>query len=349
MADPYLSEVLYKGNKSVDFVEIATDPGFDASGTQVVIYNANGTVRSTNDLGTSTGTSGGKDIYVVDDGTGTFTGLHKLGGVALVKDGVVLSFSSFDDGSPITATEGPASGATSVQIGQAGTGESLETTDGGGTFGVQTSPSSGSVPCFTPGTLIDTPFGLRKIETLQAGDMILTRDNGPQPLRWIGQKTVTGEFARTQALQPVRIRAHSFGTGFPKTDLLVSPNHRILVHDGLCNLLFDTSEILIAAKFLQNGHSITQDNPAAELTYIHMLFDRHEVVSSNGLDTESFHPGQIGLDGFNAAVRNEVLTLFPALRSTHYGPTARRDLRRFEGAILRDALARPTQFTTSIA
>ncbi|MFT4715314.1 MAG: hypothetical protein ACI861_000062 [Paracoccaceae bacterium] len=349
MADPYLSEVLYLGSKAVDFIEIAVDPGSDVSGIQVVIYKPDGTIRSINTLGTSTGTSGGKDIYVVDNGTGSFTGLSKTGGVAIIKDGVVISFSSFDDGSPITATEGDASGETSVQIGQAGAGESLETTDDGGSYATQTTPTSGAVPCFTPGTLIATPAGLRKVETLKPGDMVLTKDNGPKPLRWIGQKVITGDFARARDLQPVRIKAHAFGAGFPHADLLVSPNHRILVQDGFCNLLFDTTEVLIAAKFLLNDHSISQDSPKTDFTYVHLLFDQHEVVCSNGLDTESFHPGKIGLDAFDKATAHEVLTLFPHLRSGDYGPTARLDLRRYEGAILSEALAQPRKFLESHA
>ncbi len=123
----------------------------------VIIYNPDGTVRSTNTLGAVVNTIAGKDVYVIDTATsGTFDGLHKLGAVALVSNGAVLSFVSFDDGSPVTAIEGPADGLTSTQIGQAGAGESLETTDGGATYVTQTSPNSGTVPCF--GNLCKFPF-----------------------------------------------------------------------------------------------------------------------------------------------------------------------------------------------
>lgn len=107
----YISEVKYLGGASVDFIEVAVTAGTDVSNIQVIVYNASGTVRSTNSLGTLVSTLDGKDVYVIDKTTSaTFTGLHKFGGVALVDNGTVDSFISFNDGSPITATAGPANG-----------------------------------------------------------------------------------------------------------------------------------------------------------------------------------------------------------------------------------------------
>ncbi|MFT4743447.1 MAG: hypothetical protein ACI91Z_001422 [Yoonia sp.] len=103
MPDPYVSEVKYQGGPSLDFVEIAVDAGTDVSSIFVTIYNPDGSVRSVNALGTSVGTQFGQDIYVIDTATsGTFNGLHKFGGVALEQDGTLVSFISFDNGSPIT-------------------------------------------------------------------------------------------------------------------------------------------------------------------------------------------------------------------------------------------------------
>ena len=98
MADPYLSEIKYLGAGTQDFVEIALDEGDDPSGITVVIYKSNGTVRSTNTLGSPETTEHGKDIYVLDETTSsTFSGLNKTYAVALVQDGTVLSFVSFSD------------------------------------------------------------------------------------------------------------------------------------------------------------------------------------------------------------------------------------------------------------
>ena len=145
----YISEVKYLGGASVDFIEVAVTAGTDVSNIQVIVYNASGTVRSTNSLGTLVSTLDGKDVYVIDKTTSaTFTGLHIFGGVALVDNGTVDSFISFDYGSPITATAGPANGLTSTQIGSAGSGSSLETNVDGGSYTLQNSPNSGTIPCF---------------------------------------------------------------------------------------------------------------------------------------------------------------------------------------------------------
>ncbi len=336
MADPYLSEIKYLGGPSKDFVEVAVTTGTDVSNVTVVIYNPDGTIRSTNTLGAVVNTIAGKDVYVIDTATsGTFDGLHKLGAVALVSNGTVLSFVSFDDGSPVTATEGPASGLTSIQIGQAGAGESLETTDGGATYVTQPSPNGGTVPCFVTGTLILTATGERPVETLEAGDLVVTRDNGLQPLRWVGRKEIAAVSDMQDNYYPVCIPAHSFGAGKPAQDLYVSPRHRIMVADYHCDLLFGTPEVLTAAKHLVGSNAFLSDRTSG-FAYFHLLFDQHQIVYSSGLPTESFHPGHIGLEAFDAPVREELFALFPDLRiaPNAYDKIARLEIRRFEAELL---------------
>lgn len=100
-----------------------------------------------------------------------------------------------------------------------------------------------SVPCFVAGTLIRTPDGDVPVETLHPGDLVLTMDDGPQPLRWTGSRTVPAR----GGLAPICIRAGTFGD---HGKLLISPQHRILVRDSLAELLFGRSEVLVAAKIL---------------------------------------------------------------------------------------------------
>lgn len=338
MAEPYISEVKYLGGAGQDFIEVAVDVGTDVSNIEIAAYRANGTVRTVSSLGTKVATVGGKDIYVVDKATSaTFLGLGKTGGVALVDDGTVVSFVSFDDNaSTITATNGPAAGSTSTDIGEAGNGESLETTDGGASYSTQTSPTKGTIPCFLGGTLIDTEFGERPIETLSVGDQVVTSDRGLQPIRWIGEKKIDGKTASSIDVRPICIKANSFGAGLPHTDLFLSPNHRVLIRDYKCQLLFAETEVLSAVKFLTDRTGIFRDTPKSGFSYYHILFDQHEVLMSNGMATESFHPGQIGLDGFGSETGHEILCLFPELRYSlsSYGQTVRRDLRRFEADVL---------------
>ena len=96
-------------------------------------------------------------------------------------------------------------------------------------------------------------------------------------------------------------------------------------------LLFDQSEVMIPAKHLINGKTITREE-RPEVTYFHMMFDQHEVVYAENAPSESFHPGHQGLAALNDAARHELFTLFPELRSApeSYGQTARMVLRGYE-------------------
>ncbi|MGR3621128.1 Hint domain-containing protein [Pseudophaeobacter sp.] len=189
--------------------------------------------------------------------------------------------------------------------------------------------NASSIPCFVAGTLIQTPDGEVPVEDLQLGDMVMTRDDGPQPLRWIGSRSVAaeGDFA------PILIRAGSLGQ---HRDLRVSPQHRVLLRDAYAELFFGEGEVLVAAKDLINGHSICRCI-GGEVTYVHLLFDRHQVIYSEGLATESFLPGPQTNGLFEQAVLQEIYALFPELdpeTGLGYGPAARPALKAYEGQLL---------------
>lgn len=203
-------------------------------------------------------------------------------------------------------------------------------------------PGSGGVICFTPGTVITTPLGPRLIQTLRPGDRIMTRDNGAQQVLWTGHRRITG--ARLHAmphLRPIRFRPNALGKGRPDRDLLVSPQHRMLVQGPAAQALFNCREVLVAAEHLINDHSITVDGSLREVTYIHILLDRHNVIWANGLETESFHPANTTLDMIDERQRAGLLRLFPSLADNphDYGDFARRNLSASEAAILRHDMA----------
>ena len=88
--------------------------------------------------------------------------------------------------------------------------------------------------------------------------------------------------------------------------------------------MFGTDEVLVAAKqlLLVEGIDIAQDLDG--VTYVHLLFDDHQVVWSNGAETESLHPGRNALDMAGEAAREEILALFPELRDGSFArPSAR--------------------------
>ena len=201
---------------------------------------------------------------------------------------------------------------------------------------------TGGMICFTPDTCLATQVGPRRIQTLQQGDRVLTRDNGPQEVLWVGYRRMTGARLHVMPhLRPIRFRAGAMGRGRPDMDLLVSPQHRMLVTGAAAQALFNTPEVLVAAENLVNDHSITVDHTVREVIYIHVLLGQHNVIWANGLETESFHPSNAALDTIEAGQRDTLFRVFPGLaRDTQsYGDYARRNLSASEAAILRHDLA----------
>lgn len=156
-------------------------------------------------------------------------------------------------------------------------------------------------PCFTTGTHIKTPCGNVRIEDLEIGDLVTTKDNGPQPIRWIGKRKISGrgEFA------PILFKAGAIGNTH---DLRVSPQHRMLLQGWRAELFFGENEVLCAANMLLNDSTILKD-PCEQVEYIHLMFDQHEVIYAEGALTESFLVGEY-LCGDGSALEAEIKALF---------------------------------------
>jgi hypothetical protein len=199
----------------------------------------------------------------------------------------------------------------------------LDFEDAGNAFDITTV----TFPCFTRGTMIETANGLRAVEALNVGDMILTADNGMQPIRWIGsRKLPAAALALNEKIRPVRIRQNALGANIPSQDLLVSPQHRILVKSRIAQKMFNTDEVLVAAKHLCQieGIDIAEDVQGVE--YFHILFDCHELVMSNGAQTESLYTGAEALKSVSQAARDEIFEIFPELQDRNYSPVSARYL-----------------------
>lgn len=190
-----------------------------------------------------------------------------------------------------------------------------------------------TVPCFAKGTRILTATGEVAVEDLRTGDRVVTRDNGLQPLRWVGSRRVAAQ----GVLTPVRIAAGTFGD---HETLVVSQQHRILVRGARAQLAMGTDEVLVKARHLLDDGCVILDRTMPEVTYFHLMFDQHEIVWSNGLQSESFHPGAQALESMDEDAREEVLTIFPELRingTSSYGPLARPALKEPEARALLSA------------
>lgn len=187
-------------------------------------------------------------------------------------------------------------------------------------------------PCFVAGTLITTPDGETRVETLKVGDRVKTMDSGVQPVRWIGCTTVDaqGKFA------PIVFPKGSIGN---LETLKVSPQHRMLISGWKAELFFGQSEVLVPAKHLVDGQVIVQQ-ASNTVAYYHILFDQHEIIFANGAQCESFYPGdQILLQ--DRAVYHELSELFPELASPkgrQTQKTARATLRGQDARILASAV-----------
>ncbi|MCP4819724.1 MAG: Hint domain-containing protein [Shimia sp.] len=185
------------------------------------------------------------------------------------------------------------------------------------------------VPCFVLGTEIVTHKGMVPVEQLKLGDLVLTMDHGYQPVRWIGQRSVAAQ----GALAPIRFEAGAMGNDVP---LEVSPQHRMLVTGWRAEMNFGENEVLVPAVGLVNGDTVRQVE-GGDVTYVHVMFDNHEIIYAAGIPSESFMPGEIGMTAMGEAVRDEIYAIFPELKDdglAAYGDDARPSLRASEGQLL---------------
>lgn len=170
------------------------------------------------------------------------------------------------------------------------------------------------IHCFANGTLIETRQGPVAVEDLRTGDCVRTLDSGFQPIRWIASRTLDSiDLALRPKLRPIRIRAGALGDGVPGRDLLLSPQHRVLIRSSVVRRMFAEEEVLVAANKLLDVNGIEQLDAIEKVTYFHVLLDDHQIVFSNGAATESLFLGTETLNALTPEARMEIELLFPAL------------------------------------
>ncbi|WP_106358604.1 Hint domain-containing protein [Yoonia maritima] len=169
-----------------------------------------------------------------------------------------------------------------------------------------------SPPCFTRGCRLETPFGLTAVEDIKVGDLVSTLDDGPQIVRWVGVKRLpAAALATTPKFRPVLVKKDGFGPGQPNCDILLSPQHRILITGWRAELLFGEDEILVPAIKLLNDQAIVSKHCLEGVEYYHVMFDQHQIVRCDGLWTESYLPNVAEVDAIET--QKEVVALFPEL------------------------------------
>lgn len=279
----------------------------------------------------------GADRLNGGDGNDTLRMSHGDGASGGAGDDLFLFEDLGETGTGDTTANG-GEGFDTLDLGKAARMETLSMTSGPDGYSGSVQMDNGStmrfsqmerVICFTADTRIATPFGPRRAADLAVGDLVLTRDNGPRPLRWVGSRRTTAVGPRA----PIRIRPGVL-PGLER-DLLVSPQHRMLFEGYRAQLLFGADEVLIAARYLVDGHDVTVER-GGEVHYVHLLFDAHEIVMAEGAATESFQPGLRGIIGLDAPSRERLFTVCPQLRAMPdgWGRSARPTLRAHEARAL---------------
>lgn len=204
--------------------------------------------------------------------------------------------------------------------------------------GTARAPARGGVICFTPGTMILTEGGPVPVEALSEGKMVQTKDNGCQPVLWAGRRRLSGaRLVAMPELAPIRFREGTLDRGVPDAGLLVSPDHRLVLRGARARALFNADEVLVTARDLVNDAGIHVQRGLREVTYVHILLPRHEIVFANSVETDSFHPASIALSSLEDSQRDTLGALLPEVERDpqSYGGFARRVLSHSEAAILR--------------
>jgi hypothetical protein len=347
ISELHYSDAYAGGAGGTEFVEVALQPGEDPADFVIGLYNNNGTVGQEirlTDVGVTSQVDpeNGEIVYLLDGGVFGFTLTDPDNGVNTSYEGIALTNTttnelvnfydiSGDGGTPdpqITALDGVA-----AATGPAGTivSDQLVPPDGDPNlagYTIQFNQPNPTTPsfipvtrfdtgpaCFVAGTDVMTPSGPVAVEHLRAGDLVLTRDHGPQLLRWSGKTTCAG----TGRFAPVTFAAGRYGA---TRATRVSPQHRVLITGWQAELLFGEPEVLVPAKALVDDRFV-QRTPCARVTYVHLLFDTHQIVESHGFWSESYFPVAQDHAGWDQATQDELHALFPTLGLDTAGDLAR--------------------------
>lgn len=172
---------------------------------------------------------------------------------------------------------------------------------------ISTTNNAVTVMCFVAGSQIDTPQGRVQVQRIRPGDLVLTRDAGPQPV----QRVLTQEVDLAVApdrLRPIVFQPGALGPGQPDRRLCLSPQHRILLTDGV------GQPVLVPAKAFLGHAGVRVMQACRRVTYFHLVFSRHQVIWANATPTESFFPGPLARQALPEVVGLPLAPAAPFLR-----------------------------------
>jgi len=161
------------------------------------------------------------------------------------------------------------------------------------------------------GALIACEDGEVAVETIKAGDIVNTLSDGPQVVRWVGSGPAS-------SIPPVCFKIGSIAKNTPSQMLFVAQTHRMVLSNWQAELLFGSAEVLVPAKALINGTNIYIAENQTSVTYFHILFDKHEIISANGTASESLYPSAATLSALSTQSRAELHACYPEIK--HLNP-----------------------------
>ncbi|GAW34365.1 hypothetical protein RA2_01413 [Roseovarius sp. A-2] len=186
-----------------------------------------------------------------------------------------------------------------------------------------TPPFEAAHSAFVRGTLVSTPRGPLAVEDLLPGDKVLSVNNGPLAVHWIGSMTMHPDGAPGPTRKLTRIMADAFGINRPLSDLMTGPGARLLSRPRHLRDRLGSDHVLTPPHAMADGHGAVCITPRQPVTLYHLCLRRHAVICVNGLQAESYHPGT-GLDrALDARQLRQFLSLFPHIRDLRdFGPLA---------------------------
>ena len=141
------------------------------------------------------------------------------------------------------------------------------------------------------GANLRTPCGPRRVEYLRQGDLVVTRDNGLQPVRMVWTRKVTAaEIAADPSLAPVTLKPRAIAPMMPQKDVAVGGGHRLLIPGWRFGDEDASENSLVAARDVEGLAGGDPDREPQEITYYNIVFDEPQVFHANGMPVESFTP-----------------------------------------------------------
>lgn len=178
------------------------------------------------------------------------------------------------------------------------------------------------VMCFTNGTLMIAEHGDICIEDLMPNDLVLTKDHGLQPILWIATTPIeTSRLICDIEIRPILIRKDALGPNSPNRDTRVSPQHRVLFEGWHAELYFGEPEILVPAKALVDIGLAERDDSLKPISYVHILLQEHEILTGDGVKSESLMPAETTQSYISEAQSREITKLLPQYLENEVGMT----------------------------